>query len=435
MGRRGKRSQQLLLIAAATLAAGVLAVPAARAAPTGIPGSGTVAAGQAALVSPGATPAVTAPCAFRQIASCQSTDPGVKVYANYTGNTSACTFTWKTNWGDGSKVKTIVQAAPPDGEVFLAGHTYGTRKQKTYAITVRGTVTGAGCFVTPGTLSFTLLAYVALGDSYSAGDGADDYLRGTGFPADDGNECLRSVNAYPELVDRDLGNTHPNKTDSATFVFRACTGSVIRDFSDRQVTEDKKKVPAQLDSLKGAPGGAGLVTFTIGGNDAGFGPIMEYCATRTAKKPSCKDHSEKSVNAVLATIEPKLAHLYNQVREARGTAKNARVLVLGYPRFFPPHQSSSCPTGDPFHKFKPSDMTWINDVVQRFDTKISDAAKAAGVTYVDVYSAFTGHELCESKPYLHDVVLFPLSHHQVESFHPTTHGQKVFAQLTEKMLR
>jgi lysophospholipase L1-like esterase len=346
----------------------------------------------------------------------------------YTGDVSACTFTWNITWGDNSKVTTVVQTDPPDGLVFLGGHTYGSALQMTYTITANGTVTGP-CTLTPGTLSFTLLAYVALGDSFSSGDGADDYLSGTGFS---GSECLRSANAYPEAVDSGLGNTEPNKKGSTTFVFSACTGAVIQDFTKPQVTLSKQTVPAQLDSLNGAASSVGLVTFTIGGNDALFGQVMQYCATRKAEQPSCQEHSEKAVNAALATIQPKLTTLYQQVKAKPSLATNAQVLVLGYPRFFPATPPASCATGDPFHTFQQPDMTWINSVIKEFDGKVAAAATAAGITYVDGYSAFAGHELCTDEPYFHKATFL---HDHVESFHPTVAGQKAFAGLIQAALK
>jgi lysophospholipase L1-like esterase len=320
--------------------------------------------------------------------------------------------------------------------VFLAGHKYDPEAQRTYVTSETGTVTAGSCTTTNGNYVFELLSYVALGDSYSSGSGAGDYLPGTGFEFQDlGNECLRSVNSYSEFADKSLGNPSPNKKHSGTFVFRACNGAVINDFSHAQITDDKKKVPTQLQAISGPSGSVGLVTFTIGGNDAQFARVMNYWAQRTKKDKSCRDRWNKVVNSVVATIEPRLARLYQAVRHAPTLAAHARVLVLGYPRFFPPHQAKPCPTGVPFHHFLPSDMAWINAEIRRLDTRIQDAARSAGVTYVDDYGAFTGHELCDRKPYLNYVVLIPLAAKFVESYHPKAAGQKVFARLVEDALK
>lgn len=316
-----------------------------------------------------------------------------------------------------------------DGSDPLADHTYKDNAERAYTITVTATVTSGSCTSEGGTLTFTLLAYVALGDSYSAGDGDGSYLSGTGYR---GNECLRSALAYPELVAKRLGNPDPDQQDSAqpAFDFHACTGAEIPDFSGSQLTAGKDRVPPQLDFLRGSgTDEVGLVTFTIGGNDAGFGPVMQYCATRSAKDPSCKAHSEKAVNEELATIEGRLTTLYEQIKNAPRLDKDATVLVTGYPRFFPLRQASKCATGDPFHSFEPADMAWINSVIKSLDEKIADAAGMAKITYVDDYDAFGGHELCQSRPYL-----FSGSIPQITSFHPTAEGQAALAALIEKNL-
>jgi lysophospholipase L1-like esterase len=314
------------------------------------------------------------------------------------------------------------------GRTPLADHSYKDDAQRAYTITVTATVTSGPCTSTGGTLTFTLLSYVALGDSYSAGDGDGSYLSGTGYR---GNECLRSGLAYPELVAKRLGNPDPDQQDSAkpTFDFHACTGAEIPDFSGSQLTASKDRVPPQLDFLRGGTDEVGLVTFTIGGNDAGFGPVMQYCATRTAKDPSCKAHSEKAVNAELATIEGRLIKLYGQIKNAPRLDKDATVIVTGYPRFFPLRQAAKCPTGDPFHSFEPADMAWINSVIKSLDEKIADAAGIAKITYVDDYDAFGGHELCQSHPYLFSGII-----PQITSFHPTAEGQAALADLFEKNL-
>jgi hypothetical protein len=159
---------------------------------------------------------------------------------------------------------------------------------------------------------------------------------------------------------------------------------------------------------------------------------MRYCATRTKKDQSCQARWSNAVDAVLSKIEQRLVTLYEQVKNSAALALGGQVLVLGYPRFFPPHQSQQCPTGVPFHHFLPSDMNWINSEVSHIDNKIQAAAQTAGVTYVDDYTSFRDHELCDKKPYLNYVVL---KANHVESYHPNATGQSVFAQLVEDKLK
>src|SRR3954471_24184203 len=89
--------------------------------------------------------------------------------------------------------------------------------------------------------------YVALGDSYSSGTGTRTYY-------DSG--CQKSVYSYPYLVH----NAHT----AWTFVHAACTGAKTGDVINTQ--------SAQLNSA------TNWVTYTIGGNDAGFSSVITECA-------------------------------------------------------------------------------------------------------------------------------------------------------------
>ena len=86
--------------------------------------------------------------------------------------------------------------------------------------------------------------YVALGDSYSSGTGTREYYQ---------SSCQRSVYAYPYLVH----NAHP----SWTFVNATCSGAKTGDVINTQA--------ASLTS------GTNWVTYTIGGNDAGFSSVAD----------------------------------------------------------------------------------------------------------------------------------------------------------------
>ena len=91
--------------------------------------------------------------------------------------------------------------------------------------------------------------YVALGDSYSAGNGANS--------TNLNSSCNRNTYAYPYLVAQQRPNT------ALTFV--ACAGAQTGDILNNQVnsvTSDTK-----------------IVTMTIGGNDIGFTSLIIACTT------------------------------------------------------------------------------------------------------------------------------------------------------------
>jgi lysophospholipase L1-like esterase len=105
----------------------------------------------------------------------------------------------------------------------------------------------AGAFAAPST------DYVALGDSYSAGTGTNDY--------DLNASCQRSSLSYPALWAAQQG--------TASFTFAACSGATTSDVRGSQ--------------LAGLDAGTDLVTITIGGNDAGFVATVLACRLGTQR--------------------------------------------------------------------------------------------------------------------------------------------------------
>src|SRR5947208_14429758 len=110
---------------------------------------------------------------------------------------------------------------------------------------IRATVALAGALVTCAVAAPNAMAtrYVALGDSYSSGTGTRTYYDST---------CQRSTTSYPYLVH----NAH----STWTFVHAACSGAKTGDILATQA--------ASLTST------TNWVTYTIGGNDAGFSSVI-----------------------------------------------------------------------------------------------------------------------------------------------------------------
>ncbi len=139
--------------------------------------------------------------------------------------------------------------------------------------------------------------YVALGDSYSSGEGAvgpDKSRASAAFdPATDTtnlaksdasyNTCHRSANAYPYAVKAAQGIA------AANFTFHACSGAIMADFLATLPSYPAQwNDGSQLDAIGPAPQAktgylppaslaTTLVTLSIGGNDAGFADILANC--------------------------------------------------------------------------------------------------------------------------------------------------------------
>ncbi|MBV2356206.1 SGNH/GDSL hydrolase family protein [Streptomyces sp. J2-1] len=218
--------------------------------------------------------------------------------------------------------------------------------------------------------------YVALGDSYSSGVGAGSYISSSG-------DCDRSTKAYPYLW---------NAAHSpASFSFLACSGAT----TDTVLAN-------QLGTLNSS---TSLVSITIGGNDAGFADVMTTCVTSSDSTCISKINTARAY--VGSTLPGKLNAVYGAIRSK---APNARVVVIGYPRFYLLGQSCL--------GLSEAKRTAINDASDYMDTTIQGRAAAYGYAFGDVRNTFSGHQICSSDSWLHSVNWLNIG----ESYHPTAAG-------------
>jgi hypothetical protein len=230
-------------------------------------------------------------------------------------------------------------------------------------------------------------AYTALGDSYSSGVGTRVYEY-------DSSTCKRSTYAYPVLDSQRLG---------LTLTFAACSGA---------------KVPNVLNQLGSLNGTTAYVTVMVGGNDAGFAPVITQCA-----KPapySCSSHLDNAQAYIRNTLPGTLDNLYDQIRSR---AANAKVVVVGYPRLF---MGEDCNAGT---FFSPSEMSRLNATADLLNSTIGAQASSHGFGFVNPTQAFIGHAVCDSPEWING-----LSNPIGESYHPNRSGQVGYADLVEAAL-
>jgi lysophospholipase L1-like esterase len=195
--------------------------------------------------------------------------------------------------------------------------------------------------------------YVALGDSFAAGQGAGPYL----------NACLQSTRGYPALLGAVEG---VNLLRNAT-----CSGATTADVNTTQISA--------LD------GGTTLVTLTVGGNDLNVGSLAATCITLPF---ACKAAVNRA-RLRLPALAVSLATTYARIAAA---APNARILVTGYPALFKP------PVNDPFDV-----IASLNAGTTALNATIQGAVSLAGKNFhfVDVTSAFVGHGIGSADPWFH----------------------------------
>ena len=284
--------------------------------------------------------------------------------------------------------------------------------------------------------------YVALGDSFSSGEGNPPYVEGTHTDDIDGggfqdNTCHRSKNsAYGQLLSKDDGahDVIPHNLYS----FRACSGAIFDDFFslNHKWLEDGNNFnePAQIEHLDTD---VALATLTMGGNDLFLAPVLSDCVQFGLKIPStsCKGNWEKGdandVHKALDRLKARLPGDYKRLRAKMGP--DAKLLVLTYPEMFP---DSVFEDGFGFNlatkaaaagckAIWPWDVGWLHENQEKLNDAIREGVRKTGdpsIQVVDLNDRFEGKDVCQANGFdrWFNGIIVPNKEH---SFHPNEGGQ------------
>ena len=320
--------------------------------------------------------------------------------------------------------------------------------------------------------------YVALGDSFSSGEGNPAYDPGTDVSTD---RCHRSPEAYPHLLAERSNGWNLGADD-----FVACSGSTVQNVVYGQTSRKYSEGP-QLSKLSNS---TSRVTISVGGNDVNFEPVANDCVYGVNLSAfgvnGSRDCADKVItgssstngetlrdyeNQLIADLGqdhpcttpsgdlpaqcsgpvPSLAHLYELIQR---DAPNASIDVLLYPHLFNDEPGSAqCDLygfsvgigriGGPAF-ISQANQQFINSGVDQLDAEIIgqvQQAQAAGVNvkYIDPRLLFDdggqGHGVCSAHPWLNGVHLETNANPAPETFHPNADGQTAFAQAIDDDLR
>jgi lysophospholipase L1-like esterase len=269
----------------------------------------------------------------------------------------------------------------------------------------RATPTPAAVALEPRTTG-----YVAMGDSYTAGPGIPVQV-----PEPPG--CERSNRNYPHRVAPVLGE--PLRDVS-------CSGAGTAHLSAPQPVIGGSNAP-QLEALALD---TAVVTLGIGGNDIGFGEIVQSCVVLLPFGSPCRDRyvgvGGDEISRRIAATGPRIVAALAEIHRR---APRARVYVVGYPAILP-DRGFGC---WPLLPFAFGDVPWLRDKEKELNAMLASTATAGGAVYVDTYGPSVGHSACAlpGDRWVEPVV--PMS--PAAPVHPNARGMEGMAQVVLGVVR
>lgn len=164
-----------------------------------------------------------------------------------------------------------------------------------------------------------------------------------------------------------------------------------------------------------------VITLTAGGNDVGFGDKIRSCVWPGTCE-FAKQANRQKLKAELRDMYTDLMILYRTLYDASGG--QAKIYVVGYPQFVNGAANATCHgTWD----LNADERKMIHNSVEYFNNVIEQAAKRIGVKYIDIEDSLGNHKLCDSEtPYVTGITgVFGSGGNELqESFHPNAMGHE-----------
>jgi len=294
------------------------------------------------------------------------------------------------------------------------------------------------------------LDYLALGDSYTSGEGETSDSFYQPYTNDKYEKCHLSTRSYPYLL-ADLFSINPDKVKSV-----ACSGATTKDiigeddsYSGQGDIFDKKHLNLS-DSIKTyyqtyarenfIPGRTHQENFLstnlpkvimvgVGGNDVGFMKKLSSCVSPgTCEWAATPEGREKS-GVEIKSLFPKLVDTYAKLHN---DSPGSYIYAVGYPRAV--STSGECGVINNLLLSK-DERVFMDEGIKYLNQVIQSAARKAGIGYIDISDAYGEQVLCGSKqPTVMnairtggDIGILGLKFIGFESFHPTPQGHVLTA--------
>lgn len=280
--------------------------------------------------------------------------------------------------------------------------------------------------------------YVAMGDSFSSGEGVPVFEAGT---ADENtNECHQSLDAYPRVL-----QSNPYM-GIGSLDFVACSGATTRDvlgLTEGNDPEGKWHSSTDPDQIDAVTENTDMVTITIGGNDIKFGAFGNKCVFGTPELDECDSSSSVYQESwAIMTDSSRSDYLPDALEDTfQAIADNltvnngtARVYVVGYPYVLTGMSYLSDSIAEPRCSYLSiGEAEGAEAIVEKLNEVISQAVsdffdyRFQFVDATDDPGHFAGRELCTINGYFNGIDEGSADEHY--TFHPNASGQAAYAAL------
>ncbi len=284
--------------------------------------------------------------------------------------------------------------------------------------------------------------YVAMGDSFSSGEGNPPFEAKTDTSS---NTCHRSPQAWPRLLEFD------SSLDLGATAFVACSGAVS-DYIINEYNQENVELPQAAYITNDTE----LVTITIGGNDVGFGDVLRTCTLARDDDVSTEEEHQLEhdgcINAIedaqdiatSTTFQNKLETVFSGIRSLGSS--NLQLIVVGYPNLFPEYGDivGTCrwegdwftntfnqTSGRDVAEDEVTESRVLHDNINSAIEAAVEATNDSNVHFVDPSSVFVGHELCRPYPWFNGVIPAIDDAGRAESYHPNSDGQLAYESVVE----
>lgn len=294
------------------------------------------------------------------------------------------------------------------------------------------------------------LEYLAMGDSFTSGEGETDDKHYLNWTNDEFERCHVSDRSYPLLLGS-LYGMNPNLVKNV-----ACSGAKTEDIvgnyeykgqgdrlgkkgqnliePDRKINQSK----ALDDFIQGRVRQINFLTnyspkavsISIGGNDAGLMGKLKTCMMPGTCEWASTSTGKVRTASEIINLYDKLVDTYQTTIEASPSSK---VYVVGYPKVIKKDGICNLLIGTMLDS---AEREYMDESIKLLNEVVRSAAKRVGVKYVDIEDIMGEGRVCgsQSPPLINDVRLgddFGINKFRFigqETFHPRPEGHQLISQ-------